>query len=179
VRSDHPAFLRGNSIFDYIKTPKAKIAQILSTAKTECNPIKFDFEVLYSGRYHPRTGSVYNGFDGLFFCLAFDRPTNIMPLSAAPENHFLVSPDGNILHCKFPEKTITSDPVGINIFDILVGRDAKNIKKLMVRSREKRLEIPVEYSIVIDGKSICEEGTIKPMGSSFLFRVRRIAGGLH
>lgn len=179
LESSHSAFLVGDSVQDYIKISGEEIRQLTDTITHGNNPIKYNFDVLYSGSYFPRTSEIYNLFGGIFLCLVNDRETNIInysSLSSVSENILLISQDGIVLHCEYPEKTVNGDPVGMNLFDILKRQDIEKVKNIMAMSKKKNMEIPVEYSFVIDGEIRHKIGTIKPQGSSLLFRVKRIAG---
>lgn len=187
IQSDLPNFLKGNTIWDYIPLRYHYQLQVIieNLPQIKRQPITFDFETLFKGRYYPRRGRVWYAFDAggtgkpAYPCVIEDRPkeTNIIEYANLPPqagNYFTVARNGLILHCKYPERTIAGDPVGLNIFDILLPQYQEQVKATMVVVLHKRIELPIEYGIKVGDQVLYETGTIKSVAGNAVFHVGRI-----
>ncbi|MCP3940918.1 MAG: hypothetical protein GY710_05485 [Desulfobacteraceae bacterium] len=172
-------FRPGNKISDYIRITDDEFCKLVMMVPRGSQPLRYDFEVLFKGRYQHRTAEIYNTFDGAFVWQVNDRivetnTINYADLKTKTQNIFLISDSGRILRCKYPERTLINNPIGSNIFDFLLPKYVESIREAMAYSLEKKIELPIKYSVLVDGQVQHKIGTIRPDHGNLILTVKRV-----
>lgn len=181
LESKHPGFEPGYCVFDYLpKKYRHTIKTLLDLVKKKPNPATFHFEVLHGGKYHPRTAQIWYILDKKqYLCKVTDRQPDKKEIPRfedrenPTQNYFILSPDGTVEWCKYPEKA-PAKPEGVNVFDVILKRYRAKVREVFDRTLENGLEYPIEYGFRLAGEYRYKKGTVVAQAGKLYLSVRRI-----